>query len=52
MITYFAIDSNDISWPIGPCYSNEDAANQARSMGIDVVDIYSRVVDEEESNND
>lgn len=49
MLHYFAIDSNNISWPIGPAFSSEDAAQIAVSMGIDVREVYSRVVDEEET---
>lgn len=48
MLQYFAVDSNGISWPIDHAFSNEDAAQIAVSMGIDVREVYSRVVEEEE----
>jgi hypothetical protein len=39
-IHYCAIDTDGISWYIGPCYSKDDAEIRAQSMGIKTIDVH------------
>lgn len=39
MIHYCAIDTNGISWYIGPCLNQNDAELRAQSMGIKATDV-------------